>query len=115
MRGVDEQTGTLFSYLSPDAMVPQDHPLRVIRPLVNAALTRLSPDFERLWKSVEVCDAAREEGHRGQRQGTAELDAGAGGTGGGDPGRRRVKVAPSPGLERSRTVPPWPWAMPPSA
>jgi hypothetical protein len=35
-----------FSYLSSDAMVPKGHPLRVIRPLVNAALIRLSPDFE---------------------------------------------------------------------
>jgi len=26
MRGADEQTGALFSYLSPDAMVPKDHP-----------------------------------------------------------------------------------------
>ena len=49
MRGADEQTGALFSYLSPEAMVPKDHPLRVIRPLVNAALARLSPDFERLY------------------------------------------------------------------
>src|ERR671938_464353 len=48
MRGADEQTGTLFSYLSPEAMVPKDHPLRGIRPLVTAALARLSPDFERL-------------------------------------------------------------------
>src|SRR5215213_8294352 len=49
MRGADEQTGALFSYLSPDAMVPKDHPLRAIRPLVNAALARLSPAFERLY------------------------------------------------------------------
>ena len=32
MRGEDEQTGALFSYLSPEAMVPKDHPLRAIRP-----------------------------------------------------------------------------------
>jgi hypothetical protein len=31
MRGADEQTGALFSYLSPDAMVPKGHPLRAIR------------------------------------------------------------------------------------
>ena len=49
MRGADEQTGALFSYLSPDAMVPKDHPLRMIRPLVNAALARLSAEFERLY------------------------------------------------------------------
>src|SRR5207253_8918418 len=49
MRGADEQTGALFSYLSPEAMVPPDHPLRQIRPLVNAALARLSPDFDELY------------------------------------------------------------------
>src|SRR3982751_4178284 len=49
MRGADEQTGALFSYLSPEAMVPKDHPLRAIRPLVNAAVARLSPDFARLY------------------------------------------------------------------
>src|SRR3954462_4833964 len=49
MRGADEQTGALFSYLSPEAMVPKDHPLRAIRPLVNAALARLSPDFAWLY------------------------------------------------------------------
>ena len=48
MRGSDEQTGAMFSYLSPDALVPADHPLRAIRPLVNAALERLSPQFSRL-------------------------------------------------------------------
>jgi transposase len=51
MRGADEQTGALFSYLSPDALVPLDHPLRAIRPLVNAALLELSPKFEGLYAS----------------------------------------------------------------
>ena len=37
MRGTDKQTAQMFSYLSPEAMVPQDHPLRVIRPLVLPA------------------------------------------------------------------------------
>ena len=49
MRGADEQTGALFSYLSPDALVPPDHPLRSIRVLVNKALKHLSPQFEALY------------------------------------------------------------------
>jgi len=49
MRGADEQTGALFSYLSPDALVPQEHPLRAIRPLVNAALEKLSGKFDALY------------------------------------------------------------------
>ena len=61
MRGADEQTGALFSYLSPDAMVPQDHPLRAIRPLVNAALARLSPDFERLYAPTGRASIAPEK------------------------------------------------------
>ena len=43
MRGTDRETGKLFSYASPDSLVPEDHPLRAIRALVNGALERLSP------------------------------------------------------------------------
>ena len=49
MRGVDHQRGHLGGYVDPEAMVPPDHPLRQIRPLVNAALERLSPDFDQLY------------------------------------------------------------------
>jgi len=49
MRGSDEQTGALFSYLSPEGLVPRDHPLRSIRLLVNKSLERLSPQFEALY------------------------------------------------------------------
>jgi transposase len=49
MRGADEQTGALFSYLSPEALVPREHPLRAIRRLVNAALEQLSSKFDALY------------------------------------------------------------------
>lgn len=49
MRGADEQTGRLFSYLSPEALIPADHPLRAIRPLVNKALEKLSSQFSGLY------------------------------------------------------------------
>jgi transposase len=49
MRGADRQTGKLFCYASPESLVPQDHPLRVIRLLVNAALERLSPAFAAIY------------------------------------------------------------------
>lgn len=52
MRGADEQTGALFSYLSAEALVPRDHPLRAIRPLVNRALEQLSPTFDTLYAST---------------------------------------------------------------
>lgn len=49
MRGPDEQPGYLFSYVSAEARVPQDHPLRPVRVIVDAALRRLSPRFETLY------------------------------------------------------------------
>jgi len=49
MRGTDRQTGKLFSYASPESLVPRDHPLRAIRLLVNAALDRLSPAFQAIY------------------------------------------------------------------
>src|SRR5437764_1302601 len=52
MRGMDRQTGKLFSYASPESLVPQDHPLRAIRLLVNAALDRLSPAFAELYSDA---------------------------------------------------------------
>ena len=35
MRGDDQQQDGMFSYISPDKRVPQDHPLRMIRSLVD--------------------------------------------------------------------------------
>ncbi len=49
MRGRDERCGSLFSYVDLEARVRQDHPLRVIRELANAALSDLSGDFAKLY------------------------------------------------------------------
>ena len=49
MRGADCQTAAMFSYICPEGLVPQNHPLRAIRPLVNAALQRLSPQFDKIY------------------------------------------------------------------
>ena len=52
MRGDDVRTESLFSYLSCEARVPQDHPLRPIRPIVDQALTVLSPAFDQLYAEL---------------------------------------------------------------
>jgi transposase len=49
MRGGDLNTVALFSYVSCEARVAKDHPLRAIREIVNAALAALSPEFEKLY------------------------------------------------------------------
>ena len=49
MRGADEQPGAMFSYVSLEARVPPDHPLRAIRRITDRALERLSPRFGTLY------------------------------------------------------------------
>jgi transposase len=52
MRGRDEQAGTLFSYVDLEARVPPSHPLRVIRGIVNEALTALTGEFAKLYSRM---------------------------------------------------------------
>jgi len=49
MRGDDLQQAGMFSYLSPEQRVPQDHPLRAIRKLSDAVFAELSPQFDKLY------------------------------------------------------------------
>jgi transposase len=49
MRGADEQSGSMFSYVSLEERVPADHPLRAIRRITDRALERLSPKFGTLY------------------------------------------------------------------
>uniref|UniRef100_Q07TT6 ISGsu3, transposase n=1 Tax=Rhodopseudomonas palustris (strain BisA53) TaxID=316055 RepID=Q07TT6_RHOP5 len=49
MRGSDERSGALFSYVDLEARVRSDHPLRTIRRLANAALGDLSGDFDEVY------------------------------------------------------------------
>lgn len=45
MRGFEEQSDSLFVYVSPESFVPKDHPLRPVRQMVDTALDNLSPVF----------------------------------------------------------------------
>lgn len=49
MRGTDDQQNQMFSYLSPEQRVRKDHPLRVIRMMVDDALQSLSAQFTRMY------------------------------------------------------------------
>ena len=52
MRGGDDRTEGLFSYVSCEARVPAGHPLRPIRAICDEALEVLSPEFEKLYSRV---------------------------------------------------------------
>jgi len=49
MRGKDEQQLDVFSYVSPEQRVPQDHPLRLLRVMTDEALRELQPRFHKLY------------------------------------------------------------------
>ena len=48
----DEQSGHLFSYLSPEQRVPVVHPLRTIRAMTDDVLRRLSPRFDAIYAAT---------------------------------------------------------------
>jgi transposase len=49
MRGKVENQAIVFSLLTPDQLVPRDHPIRHIKPIVDKALRELSPIFNKMY------------------------------------------------------------------
>lgn len=49
MRGTDEKSGSLFSYVDLEERIPAKHPLRKIRQVVNDALASLDGEFTSLY------------------------------------------------------------------
>jgi transposase len=52
MRGSDQRSGELFSYVNLEDRVRRDHPLRAIREIANTALADLSEDFATLYSAM---------------------------------------------------------------
>jgi transposase len=51
MRGTDQRSGSLFSYVDMEDRVPKEHPLRRVRELVNSALSKLDSQFGALYSN----------------------------------------------------------------
>ncbi len=49
MRGTAARQATMLTAVTPDALVPQGHPIRKIKPIVEAALVKLSPLFDQMY------------------------------------------------------------------
>jgi transposase len=52
MRGKQEKQIIMLSALTPEQMVPQDHPIRRIKPIVDQALKELSPTFNQMYADI---------------------------------------------------------------
>jgi len=52
MRGDDEKQGGAFSYITPEARIPKDHPLRAMRTMTDQVLRELSPRFEKIYSPL---------------------------------------------------------------
>jgi transposase len=52
MRGDEDPQASVWSYIPLEQRVPMDHPLRVMRTMVDAILAELSPQFSRLYSRV---------------------------------------------------------------
>jgi transposase len=51
MRGDERIQDGMFSYVSLEQRVPQDHPLRAVRKLTDTVLASLSPELDKLYKA----------------------------------------------------------------
>jgi transposase len=52
MRGSDDQTNDMFSYISPEQRVRADHPLRAIRTMTDGVFAELSPRFTKMYSDI---------------------------------------------------------------
>jgi transposase len=52
MRGDDFKQNKIFYYISPESRIPQDHPLRPIKAMVNKVLQELSAQFSKMYSST---------------------------------------------------------------
>ena len=52
MRGSDEMTGSMFSYVDIEARIPANHPIRIIRRIVNEVLAGLDAVFAAIYSGI---------------------------------------------------------------
>jgi transposase len=52
MRGADHQQSGMFSYISAEKRVPEDHPPWAIRAMVDAALRNMGPQFDAMYAKI---------------------------------------------------------------
>jgi len=65
MRGADEQTGSMFSYVSLEERIPRDHPVRAVRGITDRALARMTNAIRHAVREIRpAVDSSREAASR---------------------------------------------------
>ena len=59
MRGDAERQANMLLAVTPDAFIPDDHPIRRIKPIVDSALQQLSPLFDTMYSNERVGPRSR--------------------------------------------------------
>jgi len=52
MRGIDTKQSSMLALMSPESVVPSNHPLRRVKVLADAVLTQLSPTFDAMYSAI---------------------------------------------------------------
>lgn len=52
MRGSTTRQARMLSTLTTDSLIPMDHPIRRIKPVVEAVLRELGPEFDTMYAST---------------------------------------------------------------
>ena len=65
MRGSDAMTGSMFSYVDIEARIPESHPIRMIRSIVNEVLAGLDGEFTAMYSGLGRPSVAPERLLRG--------------------------------------------------
>ena len=52
MRGTDTKQSSMLALMSPESVVPSTHPLRRVKVLADAVLTKLSPTFDAMYSAI---------------------------------------------------------------
>ena len=53
MRGKAARQVEMLTAVTPDALVPQSHPIRRIKPMVDRALAQMSSTFDRMYAACQ--------------------------------------------------------------
>jgi hypothetical protein len=74
MRGTTSRQATMLSTLTTDGLIPMDHPIRRNKPVVEAVLAELAPEFDAMYARTARAERASGASAQGDGADGAVLD-----------------------------------------